>query len=178
MTNVGQVFLRAKQWISAHPRMLLVAIPLFFLAQFAFEVVSIFSSVPSLPNGPLQMVGTSFDGARFVVVDDQGRPRGGNTITILVVMREPLHNEHGIVRFAVKREFLDCANRQVQLHGAGFYDDQGRQSISRVYDDPPRALDSLDTEADLVCDGSIFATPPVRGYRAALAQTLELPSHK
>jgi hypothetical protein len=174
MTNIGQIFEGAKRLISAHPRMLLLAIPICLVAQFASEVWSIYSSIPNLPNGPLQMVGTSFDGARFVVVDDQGRPRRGDTITILVVMREPLHTEHGTVRFAVKRELVDCSNRQVELRGAGFYDDQGRRTISRVYDDARRAFDSLDTEAGLVCDNSIYATPPVTGYRAALTQTMDV----
>ena len=172
MINIGQIFLRAKRWISAHPRMLLLAIPIYFVTQFAFETWSIYNSVPNLPNGPLQMVGASSNGARFVVLNDQGRPRGGNTITILVVFREPLHNEHGIFRFAVKREFLDCSNRQIELHGAGYYDDQGQRTISRVFDKAPRAIDSLDTEAALVCDDSFFAAQVVRGYRAAFAQTV------
>lgn len=173
MINIGQIFQGAKRWISAHPRMLLLAIPIYFVAQFGFEVWSIYSSIPRLPNGPLQMVGASSDGARFVVVNHQGRPEGGNTITVLVVFREPLRNEHGIVRFAVKREFVDCSNRQIDLHGAGYYDDQGRQTISRVFpNDAPRVADSLDSEVGLVCDGAVFTTPVARGYRAALAQTL------
>lgn len=151
--------------------MLFLAIPIYFVAQFGFEVWSIYSSIPSLPNGPLQMVGTSSDGARFVVLNDQGRPKGGDTITVLVVFREPLHNEHGIVR--VKREFVDCANREIDLHGAGYYDDRAQQTISRVFpNDAPRAADSLESEVGLVCDDAVFAAPVVRGYRAALAQTM------
>lgn len=172
MTNIGQVLSGATRWISAHPRKIMLALPMFFVALFAFEVWSIYNSVPDLPNGRLQMVGTSFDGARFVVLNEQGRPKGGNTITILVVLREPLHNEHGIVRFAVKREFVDCANGQVELRGAGFYNDQGQRTISRVYDQAPRAFDSLDTEAEFVCGDSVATAPIVRGYRAALAQTM------
>jgi hypothetical protein len=167
MADIGGIFSIVKRWISAHPRILFLAIPIYFAGQFGVEVWSIYSAIPNLPNGPLQMVGTSSDGARFVVLNDRGRARGGNTITVLVVLREPLHNEHGIVRFAV-----DCSNRQVELRGAGFYDDQGQRTISRVYDESPRAFDSLDTEAGLVCDGQIFAAPVVRGYRAALAQTM------
>ncbi len=173
MINIGQIFLGAKRWIFAHPRMLFLAIPIYFGAQFGFEVWSIYSSIPSLPNGSLQMVGTSSDGARFVVLNDQGRPKGGNTITVLVVFREPLHNEHGVVRFAVKRESVDCSNRQIDLHGAGYYDDRAQQTISRVFpNDTPRAADSLDSEVGLVCDDAVFAAPIVRGYRAALAQTM------
>lgn len=173
MINIGRILLATKRWISAHPRMLLLAIPIYFVAQFGFEVWSIYSSVPNLPNGPLQMVGVSSDGARFVVLNDQGRPRGGKSITVLVVFREPLHNEHGIVRFAVKRELVDCSNRQIDLVGAGYYNDQGQRTISRVFpDDAPRVADSLDSEVGLVCDDAAFAALVVRGYRAALAQTM------
>ncbi len=143
---------------------------LFFGGRLAFEVWSIYDAIPGLPNGALQMVGASRDAAHFVVLDDHGYAKGGNRITVLVAFVRSMHVEQGTFRFEAKREVVDCSKRQIVLQGAGFYDDHGRQTISRVYDGKSAPAVPLDSETTLVCDHASPAVPIVVGYRAALSQ--------
>jgi len=164
-------------WVSAHSRMIfLVLLILFFGGRCAFQVWSIYDSIPDLPKGTLQMVGLSNDGARFVVLnDDHDYAKGVNRISVLVVFDEPKHVEQGTFRFEAKRELVDCSKRQIAFLGAGFYDDQGHQTISRVSDDisDPKThpFEAIETETTLVCDHEDFTQSRVVGYLAALAQT-------
>lgn len=172
MTNLRELFSNITRLVSTHPRMsVAIVLILFGVGRVAFEVWSIFDAIPDLPNGPLQMVGVSSDGARFVVLDDQGRAKGGNRISVLVVMNNPVHHEQGTFRFEVKRELVDCSKQQIVLQGAGFYDDQGRRTISRVYEPEPEPFEPIDAETRLVCDHQDFGQSAVVGYGAALAQT-------
>jgi hypothetical protein len=172
MANIRQWYLNCVRWVSAHSLMsVLMVVILFPVSRCAYQVWSIYDSIPDLPESALQMVGVGSDGARFVVLDDHGYAKGTNRILVLVVFDKPMHVEQGTFQFEVKRELVDCSKRQIELQGAGFYDDQGHQSISRVYEQKPRPFELIDAETKLVCDHQDYTQSKVVGYRAALAQT-------
>jgi hypothetical protein len=148
-----------------------MVVVLFFAARFAFEVWSIYDSIPDLPNGPLQIVGVSADGARFVELNGDAFEVGVNRIIVLVAFDKPIPAKEGVFRFEAKRELVDCSKRQIELEGAGFYDDQGNQTLSRVFDRKPKQFEPVDTETALVCDHQQFGQPRVIGFHAALVQT-------
>lgn len=169
--NIRQRLSDAAHWVSVHIGLSsLIAGVLIFGGRFAFQVWSTYDAIPSLPNGALQMVGASHDGARFVVIDNRGYSKGANRITILVAFVKPAQFDEGTVRFEAKRELVDCSKRQIVLQGAGFYNDQGRQTISRIFDGKPKPVESLNSETKFVCDNAALAVPRVVGYRAALSQ--------
>jgi hypothetical protein len=173
VTNIWQLLSNSARWFSAHPRAsLAIVLTLFFASRFAFDVWSIYDSIPDLPNGPLQIVGVSADGARFVELNgDAAFEAGVNRIIVLVAFDKPMTAKEGAFRFEAKRELVDCSKRQIELEGAGFYDDQGNQTLSRVFDRKPKQFEPIDTETTLVCDHQDFGQPKVVGFRAALVQT-------
>jgi hypothetical protein len=170
--NIREGLSASVRWVSVHIRMsTLVVVILFAVGRCAYQVWSIYDSVPDLPKSVLQMVGVTEVGARFVVLDDHRFSKGVNRISVLVVFDKLMHVKQGAFRFEVRRELVDCQKSQVQLQGAAFYDDQGRRTISRVSDQEPQPFEPVDTETTLVCDQENFAQPRVVGYHAALAQT-------
>ena len=173
MTNIRQWFSSVSRWVFAHNRWsFFIALTLVATGRLAYQIWSIYDSIPDLPKGALQMVGVGSDGARFVELDGHGYTTGVNRITVLVVFDKPMHVEQGIFRFEAKRELVDCSKSQIEFQGAAFYDDQGHQTISRVADkNKLKPFEPVDTEATLVCAHEDFGQPRVIGYRAALAQT-------
>jgi hypothetical protein len=140
------------------------------VAYFVFSVVKIYASIPALPIGPLQIVGASTDGARFILLDEGSRDAGKSKTAVLVVMHKATQTEAGAFRFEAKRETIDCAGKKITLDGAGFYNDNGEQTISRVFDGKAQAVNPIDTEVAFVCEKTKISAPSVVGYKAALQQ--------
>lgn len=172
MTDISPPQSGSASWFSRHSRIVSIILLVGIGAgYFAYQMWSIYDSIPALPGGMLQMVGLSGDGARFVLLDGEGFNATANRVVVLVAFNKPMHADEGNFSFEAKRETIDCAKREIALEGAGFYDDQGRQVLSRVFDKKPKPAEAIDTEATLVCDHQKFEQPTVTGYQAALVQT-------
>lgn len=173
--KVRESVLHVAHWPSAHIRMSTLAVVILFaVGRCAYQVWSIYDSIPDLPKGALQMVGVTNYGARFVVLGVNGFTNGVNRFSVLVTFEKLMHVKQGAFRFEVRKELVDCQKYQIQLQGAAFYDDQGHQTISRVSEQRPQPFEPVDAETTLVCGHEKFAQSRVVGFRAALAQTQAL----
>ncbi len=163
---------RIYRWFAARPRRVL---PYVFviagLGILAKELLPLYFAIPPLPAGQLQLVSVSLDGARYVVAQDRMERGGKLRAVTLIIFEKPLQAEGVSIRYETKREWIDCAKQEIELEGAGFYNDRGEQVLTRYFERKPEKPKLRDTQLAYVCRGEKFSAPPVAGYRAALTQS-------
>lgn len=134
------------------------------------QIWSIYAAIPSLPNGALQIVGLTHDGARFLATDEVSQENHRLRAIVLVVFEKPLQTNGVVIRYEAKKQWIDCAKSEIELEGAGFFDDKGMQVLSRVFDHKAHAAEPIDAEVDYLCHPKLVGVPPVIGYQAAWDQ--------
>lgn len=134
-------------------------------------MLPLYFAIPPLPAGQLQLVSVSLDGARYVVAQDKLERGGKLRATTLIVFEKPLQAEGASIRYETKREWIDCTRKEIELEGAGFYNDSGEQALTRYFDRKPEKAKLIDKQVAYVCQGEKFPVPPVTGYQAALTQS-------
>ena len=158
-------------WLTRHPRMAMSLVWLVGgLVYLAVQIWSIYAAIPGLPNGALQIVGLTQDGARYLATDEILQKDHRLGVIVLVVFEKPLQTNGVVIRFEAKKQWIDCAKSEIELEGAGFYNDKGTQVLSRVFDHKPQAAGLIDAEVDYLCHPKLVGVSPVTGYQAAWAQ--------
>jgi hypothetical protein len=163
---------RIYRWFAERPQR---ALPYVFvivgLGLLAKELLPLYFAIPPLPTGQLQLVSVTLDGARYVVAQDRMERGGKLRATVLIVFEKPIQAEGVSVRYETKREWIDCAKQEMELEGAGFYNDRGEQVLTRYFDRKPEKPKLIDKHVAYVCQGEKFPVSPVIGYQAALTQS-------
>jgi hypothetical protein len=162
---------RIYRWFAERPQRLTpYIVAVIGLGILAKEMLPLYFAIPPLPAGQLQLVSVSLDGARYVVMEDRVGKGGKQRAILLIVFAKPLEAEGVTVRYETKREWIDCAKQEIELEGAGFYNDRGEQVLTRYFDRKPEKPGLIDKQVGYVCRGEKFPEPPVTGYQAAFAQ--------
>lgn len=159
---------RIYSWLIQHPR-LVVSVAAFVLIML-HQVWPLFSAIPAAPSGRLQMVGIVSDSARYVAIDDRVEDDGKLRAIVLIVLDQTVTVDGVSFRSEAKKEWINCAKREIELEGAGFYDDQGKRVLTRYFDRKPEAAEPIAAEVAYLCQDEQFGLPTVTGYQAALQQ--------
>lgn len=110
------------------------------------------------------------DSGRYLAIDDRVEDDGKLRAIVLVVFDHTVTVDGNAFRSEAKKEWINCATREIELEGAGFYDDQGKRVLTRYFDRKPKAAEPLATEVAYLCQNEQFNVPAVVGYQAALQQ--------
>jgi hypothetical protein len=169
--GIAVVTTRIYGWLSSRQRLVMTSLVLAGgVAYLAFQIWSIYSAIPALPTGRLQIVGLTSDGARYVAMDDHMERNGKLRARVLVVFEQLLKTNGVSIRFEAKQEWIDCSKSEIELEGAGFYNDQGQQVLSRYLERTPEAAKPIDMEMGYLCRNKRSLVPPVTDYQAVLQQ--------
>ena len=155
-------------WPIRHPKLAIgtVAFVLVMLHQFW----PMFFAIPSVPSGTLQMVGMASDSGRYIALDDRAEENGKLRAVVLIVFDQTVTVDGVSFRSEAKKEWINCAKREIELEGAGFYDDKGSRVLTRYFDRKPETAQPIAAEVPYLCQNEQIGVPPVTGYQAALQQ--------